>query len=169
MKRIQTIIIPIVCIVLIMGGVTYYVWGNNSTTTEIQSLIHQFYHHMRSGEYEKAIKHVKVGGTGYMPDGGLLIELSTDEARDGFIQGFAERHKKGYRLNLNPQHIQVFELDSGYTAVAVYYVTGHVTTEEGKQESARGRSSLFLVKEDGQWKFFHWHSSFIKAGSYATP
>jgi len=157
-----------VCIFVFVGlsmmfGLTLNGWADHHQSEEIKSVIRQFYNQMRSGEYEKAFSHFKIGGFGYLPYGGLLDEIPTEEVRKGIIQKYEKDHQKGYRLDIIPKHIQVTELDQGNTAIAVYYGDGQVTHTDRNTEFARSRISMVLVKEEGQWKIFHWHVSRIQA------
>ncbi len=87
--------------------------------------------------------------------GGRLLGRfhSLEERRDGFQAGV----DAGEKFNLQLQHMEVKVY--GNAAVVTGYLTGTDTAPDGTVTQVREQRTGVLIKQGGQWKEVHRHSS----------
>ncbi len=95
----------------------------------------------------------------YMPDrttftGGLLRRFDSLEEQRADIQA---RFDAGIKYNRQVRHLEVTVY--GNTAVTTGYVVGTATQPDGTTNQVNAKNSTVLIKQGGQWKQVHVHSS----------
>ncbi len=86
--------------------------------------------------------------------GGLLEEFDSLEEEENNLQAdFAA----GLKFNLQLRHLKVKVY--GNTAVVTGYVVGTVTSPDAGTEQVTNRRTAVLIKQRGQWREVHTHSS----------
>ena len=89
--------------------------------------------------------------TVYHPDGNLLSSPDWERAR--------KWHEMG-SINIGePQHLEMNI--SGNIAILTYYVRLTVNFPDGETETQTRRSTTVMTKASGQWKYLHYHGSFL--------
>ena len=89
--------------------------------------------------------------TAYQPDGNLLHSPDLERAR--------KWHETG-SINIgDPQHLEMNI--SGDVAILTYYVRLTVNFPDGETETQTRRSTTVMTKASGQWKYLHYHGSFL--------
>lgn len=124
---------------------------------EVEAAVKKFYSQLSSGQFEKAMGHVAIGGNGYVAKGGLMA-IGSEEVRQGIVKLLQDGAEQGAEMDLQPQEIKVAV--HGDTAIATYLVdakTKEADEDEAKEQVNRG--SLVWVRTDNGWKIVHWHVS----------
>lgn len=96
--------------------------------------------------------------SGFPPDGGLLEEAKSIEAQRKDLQALFDA---GMEPNLELRHLKVKVF--GDAAVVTGYVVGTMTSPEGETEQLKARRTAVLIKQAGEWKEVHNHTSPLTA------
>ncbi len=107
-----------------------------------------------AGDAAAHVRHHLAENTGFPPEGGLLEESASIEAQRKDLQALFDA---GMKPNLELQLLKVKVY--GDTAVVTSYVVGTMTSPEGKTEQIKARRTAVLIKQDGEWKEAHNHTS----------
>jgi len=95
----------------------------------------------------------------FLNDGGLLIE---DQSREEQRTNLQAMFDAGLKINWQIRHLDV-KLHKD-TAIATFYVAGTITSPGGDTQQGTWRVTEVWVKERGQWKEAHHHSSPLVPG-----
>ena len=109
---------------------------------------------LSAGDVAAHVQHHLPEHTNFGVDGGLLAEFdSLDEEQSGLQADF----DAGLKLNLQLRHLKVKVY--GNTAVVTGYVVGTATSPDGDTQQVTSRRTAVLIKQGGQWREVHSHSS----------
>jgi uncharacterized protein (TIGR02246 family) len=109
---------------------------------------------LNAGDAEAFVQHHQPDNTEFPPDNGLLVESDSLESQKKILQA---EFDAGLKTNLQLRHLKVKVY--GNIAVVTGYVVGTVTLPGGESQQTTGRRSAVLIKQAGQWKEAHAHSS----------
>jgi|TARA_A100001037_G_C15074367_1_gene601007 ketosteroid isomerase-like protein len=89
--------------------------------------------------------------TAYNPNGNLLTSFDWERVK--------KWHETGSINVGEPQHLEIHI--SGSIAILTYYVRLTVNFSDGETETQTRRSTTIMTKASGQWKYLHYHGSFL--------
>ena len=89
--------------------------------------------------------------TAYHPNGNLLTSFDWERVK--------KWHETGSINVGEPQHLEIHI--SGSIAILTYYVRLTVNFPDGETETQTRRSTTVMTKASGQWKYLHYHGSFL--------
>ncbi len=148
MKRVGTIVAAC-SVTLVLGGS-----GAGDDAEEIRKATRVHMATLNAGDAEAHIGHHLARHSAFRADGGRLEETtSLDQQRVGLRSLYAGGFKSSQELR--DLKVEVY----GSAAVVTAYVTGSVTLPSGETRKVAERRTAVLVKQDGEWKEVHLHSS----------
>ena len=89
--------------------------------------------------------------TAYNPNGNLLTSFDWERVK--------KWHETGSINVGEPQQLEIHI--SGSIAILTYYVRLTVNFSDGETETQTRRSTTIMTKASGQWKYLHYHGSFL--------
>jgi ketosteroid isomerase-like protein len=109
---------------------------------------------LNAGDADAHVQHHLPEVSSFDPDGGLLEVF---ESREQQSASWQDQFDAGFKFNFELRHLEVKVY--GDAAVVTGYVMGTVTSPEGTTEQFTTRRTAVLIKQGGEWKEAHAHSS----------
>jgi ketosteroid isomerase-like protein len=137
---------------------------HDAVVAEVTAAVQTFYAAWNSGKVDDAFNQMKVGSSGFLSSGGLMVSVTNQAVHDEQLQKYKGMLQAGAEFDLTPKHIDVMPL-GGQAAVASFYVEGTVTLPDGP-EAVLNRVSVVWQKDDEEtgWQMVHWHISPLMIG-----
>jgi len=120
---------------------------------DVKAAVERYFAALNSGDADAYAQH-RVPEYSIFGGGGL-IERSNSIAQQR--DDFQAQTDAGFKLNLRIQHLEVRVY--GNAAVVTGYLTGTNTAPDGTVNQQRQQSTRVWIKQGGQWKEAHRHSS----------
>ncbi len=113
---------------------------------------------LNAGDAAAHVQHHMPQASSFGPAGGLLQEANSREEQRTDLQA---QFDTGFKFNLQLRHLKVKVY--GDAAVVTGYVVGTVTLPDGSTQQVMDQRTAVLIKQGGQWKEVHSHSSPVAA------
>ncbi|MFQ5652396.1 MAG: YybH family protein [bacterium] len=151
MKRFSTIILVLAASLFLANA------SMAGDVEDIKKATMEHFATQNAGDAKAHIAHHMPYHTQFAGGGLLVVSHSREEQVKSMQTGF----NAGLKLNLDLAHLDVNVY--GKAAVVTGYVIGTVTNPDGKTSGVRAQRTAVLIKEGGEWKEVHVHSSPITA------
>jgi ketosteroid isomerase-like protein len=96
-------------------------------------------------------QHYAANFTAFNPNGNLLTSWNWDSVKAWHEENSVDIGE--------PQHLEINVV--GNTAILTYYVRLTWGSSDGETETETRRSTTVMTKASGQWKYLHYHGSFL--------
>ena len=97
-------------------------------------------------------QHYAANFTAFNPNGNLLTSWNWESVKAWHEDNSVDIGE--------PQHLEINVI--GNTAILTYYVRLTWGSSDGETETETRRSTTVMTKASGQWKFLHYHGSFLR-------
>ncbi len=125
---------------------------------DIKKATMEHFANQNAGDAKAHMAHHMPNSSAFPPGGGLL---NVNTSREEQVKGMQATFDAGVKFNLRLRHLNVQVY--GKAAVVTGYVVGSVTGPDGESQQVMTRRTAVLVKEGGEWKEAHTHSSPVVA------